>query len=266
MPSAFHVLPTAALGSLAEALRSGRLRPPVTAAALARVGLGHLPGAAFEEMRALLAEGLTPEAVAWGLERLAGERELQGASRRVELVWTGPEVPGAGGRDTSVVVREIVSSAERSILLATYAVFQGAQVFEGLTDRMAAVPGLSVRMFINVPRPPGSQASEEQLVRAFGERFLADDWPRGARAPELFYDPRALDPAPGAKAVLHAKCLVVDDARAFVSSANFTEAAQLRNIEAGVLVENPAFARALRDQFEGLVGAGLLRRVPWPPR
>jgi phosphatidylserine/phosphatidylglycerophosphate/cardiolipin synthase-like enzyme len=47
-----------------------------------------------------------------------------------------------------------------------------------------------------------------------------------------------------------------------VSSATFTEAAQERNIEAGVLVNDPAFARALRDQFESLAEAGLLVRLP----
>jgi phosphatidylserine/phosphatidylglycerophosphate/cardiolipin synthase-like enzyme len=117
-------------------------------------------------------------------------------------------------------------------------------------------------MFVNISRPPASQATEAQLLRAFGERFVADDWPTGARLPELFYDPRALSALPGPKAVLHAKCIVVDDCRAFVTSANFTEAAQERNIEAGVLVSDPAFARAVRDQFESLVEARQLVRVP----
>jgi phosphatidylserine/phosphatidylglycerophosphate/cardiolipin synthase-like enzyme len=61
---------------------------------------------------------------------------------------------------------------------------------------------------------------------------------------------------------LHAKCVVVDDRMAFVSSANFTEAAQQRNIEAGVLMTNPQFARSLRTQFEVLVSHGLRRRMP----
>jgi phosphatidylserine/phosphatidylglycerophosphate/cardiolipin synthase-like enzyme len=47
-----------------------------------------------------------------------------------------------------------------------------------------------------------------------------------------------------------------------VTSANFTEAAQERNIEVGVLLEDEAFARALRQQVDSLVQAGALRRVP----
>jgi phosphatidylserine/phosphatidylglycerophosphate/cardiolipin synthase-like enzyme len=273
MALVLHTLPTSALRSLAQALRAGRLSPSVTGTGLSRVGLGHLPPGGATELQGLLEEGLSPAGIAWGLERLVAERELQQAAHHTELVWTGPEVPGAGSRDTSVVVRELIEGAERSVLIATYAIYRGAEVFKLLAERMAALPELSVRMFLNVARPPGSQATADQLLRAFVERFVAEDWPAGARLPQVFYDPRALSETPGPRAALHAKCLVVDDCRAFVSSANFTEAAQQRNIEAGALVDDPAFACALRDQFESLVSAGILRaaaglsqQVPGNPR
>jgi phosphatidylserine/phosphatidylglycerophosphate/cardiolipin synthase-like enzyme len=194
------------------------------------------------------------------------EREIHAAARP-ELVWTGPETPGAGSRDTSVVVEELLRSAERSVLVATYAVYKGAEVFAALAERMEALPDLSVRLFLNIARPAGCPAnvSEAQVVRAFAERFVGLDWPAGVRLPELFYDPRSLSAEPGPKACLHAKCIVVDGSRAFVTSANFTEAAQERNIETGLLVDDPHLARALRDQFESLVTAGQLRRVPGMP-
>jgi hypothetical protein len=47
-----------------------------------------------------------------------------------------------------------------------------------------------------------------------------------------------------------------------VTSANFTEAAQDRNIEAGVLVRIPSFARSLVEQVDNLVNYGHIRRVP----
>ena len=62
--------------------------------------------------------------------------------------------------------------------------------------------------------------------------------------------------------MLHAKCIIVDDELALVTSANFSEAAHSRNIEAGVLVDNAPFARALRRQFETLASSRLLLRVP----
>jgi phosphatidylserine/phosphatidylglycerophosphate/cardiolipin synthase-like enzyme len=63
----------------------------------------------------------------------------------------------------------------------------------------------------------------------------------------------------GDRAVLHAKCVVVDRARAFVTSANLTEAAQYRNIECGVLVNDDVFSATLAGQFEGMRARGILR-------
>lgn len=264
MRSAFHAMPTATLRALADALRLGRLPAPVTSAGLAKVGIYGVPSGLTGEIDAGLA-GFGAAGLAWGIDRLVEEREAHVAARP-ELVWTGPETSGAGSRDTSVVVSELFRSAERSVLVATYAVYQGTQVFALLAERMQALPELSARLFLNVARPAHTppNLSEAQLVRAFAERFAGEDWPAGVRLPELFYDPRALSPDPGPRACLHAKCIVVDDARSFVSSANFTEAAQERNIETGVLIDDPSFARGLRDQFEALVTAGLLRRAPLP--
>jgi len=51
---------------------------------------------------------------------------------------------------------------------------------------------------------------------------------------------------------LHAKCVVIDRRVALITSANFTEAAQQRNIEAGVIVRYPLFVERLVGYFEGL--------------
>jgi len=56
--------------------------------------------------------------------------------------------------------------------------------------------------------------------------------------------------------------VVVDDELAFVTSANFTEWAQERNAEAGVLIRSRHFNAQLRQQFESLLRAGLVQRVP----
>jgi phosphatidylserine/phosphatidylglycerophosphate/cardiolipin synthase-like enzyme len=63
------------------------------------------------------------------------------------------------------------------------------------------------------------------------------------------------------RSAMHAKCVVVDRCLAFVSSANFTLAAQQRNIEVGVIVREPALSARLEAQFDGLVTAGLLVRL-----
>jgi phosphatidylserine/phosphatidylglycerophosphate/cardiolipin synthase-like enzyme len=68
------------------------------------------------------------------------------------------------------------------------------------------------------------------------------------------------------RASLHAKCVVVDNEQAFVSSANFTEAAQTKNIEVGTLIRSPTFARKLSEHFETLASTGSVKPVPLSPQ
>ena len=77
----------------------------------------------------------------------------------------------------------------------------------------------------------------------------------------MFYDPRALE-LDGPTGVLHAKALVVDDESVFVTSANLTEAALDRNIEAGLLVRDHALAASMASHFQILIDRGLLRPLP----
>lgn len=61
--------------------------------------------------------------------------------------------------------------------------------------------------------------------------------------------------------MLHAKCVVVDGRRSFVTSANFTEAAQERNFELGLPVDDELLARSIESQFETLIQRGLVSRL-----
>jgi len=72
-------------------------------------------------------------------------------------------------------------------------------------------------------------------------------------------------PSPGSttistRASLHAKCIIVDDERTLVTSANFTDRGQSRNIEAGVVIEDKVFSEELAGQWRQLVSEGLLRK------
>ncbi|MCA9708276.1 MAG: DISARM system phospholipase D-like protein DrmC, partial [Myxococcales bacterium] len=210
--------------------------------------------------------GMGPEPLAMTLELLAEERRATQAMRdRVELVWTDePQRRAPGARTTSAVVRSLFVSAERSVLVVSYALDTAKNapgLFEPLRQRMLERPGLEVRLFVNIRRPYGDEREDAALVDAFSEQFAARLWPEEPR-PEVFYDPRALRVGGTTRACLHAKCVVVDDVRALVTSANFTEAAHERNVEAGVLVSDEGFVRALRERLEGLVRGKAVLPVP----
>ncbi|MHC4404131.1 MAG: DISARM system phospholipase D-like protein DrmC [Planctomycetota bacterium] len=196
------------------------------------------------------------------LELIVKDRDQQAKRAAIiDLVTTGPEAPGVVNRDTSVVVRELFANAEDSVLVAGYAVYQGQQVFRALADRMVQEPDLRVRMFLDVQRGPGDTSAPAELVRRFAERFETQQWPADRPLPEVFYDPRSIESDAGKRACLHAKCVVVDNEAVFVSSANFTEAAQERNIEIGLLVRSRGLAEQVATHFDALVDARLLERV-----
>ena len=245
MTSALCLLTTENLAEVVAALRSGRLAPPYTPLLLHRYVLEALSAAVAAELEARAGGGVSPRHLADGLD----------------LVWTGPETPGVVNRDTPVVVREMFRSARESVLVVGYAVYQGHVVFRELADRMDADPGLRVRMFLDVRRPPNDHSSPSELVRAFADRFLRNDWP-GDRPPQLYYDPRSLADDPAGRSSLHAKCVVVDREQAFVSSANFTEAAHNRNIEVGVYLRSPTFAGRLAEHVESLASRHVLEPIP----
>lgn len=258
MTDALRNLAPHCLRAVADALDARRLQPPYTELTLRRFVSGEEAAVLAADL--LQIEGIRQDHLSWALRLLAKEREAaQRVGERVELVWTGPDVTGSASRDTGVVVRELFGSAKRSVLVAGYAVWDGRHVFRRLAEKMDEDPALDVRMFLNIGRPePGRSNSE--IVRAFAERFVRNDW-SGSRRPSVYYDPRALLTDREQQAVLHVKCVLVDDERSFLGSANFTEAAQERNLEAGVLIEDSHFTVALRNQFEALIGDGKLLRV-----
>lgn len=257
-PRALLQLERQVLVDIAAALKNGTLRLPVTETEL-RAYSGGNAALAVAEVNRLAGLGMTETAIAEALD-LVGDalRGVERAHDEVEFVWSGPERGVSQTRETSVVVNDLFRHAEREVLVASYAIHDGPSVFAVLADRMAEVPDLRVRFFLHVGRQQHEQdKAEAQVLHRFAKEFRDQHWPSGSRLPEVFYDPRTLGTG-STRASLHAKCVVVDDARAFVTSANFTEAAQQRNIEAGVLVDNKQFARSLREQFEMLIGRRLL--------
>jgi len=261
MSGGFEGLDSSALRTLADALEAGRLGPPYAPISIQRFIAPQIVDCASRDLVSLSEKGFGTGQISQTLRLLAAERgSAVRAIERVEFVWSGPELPGASSRDTAVVVRELFESAHRLVLVSGYAVYQGKRMFKPLAEKMDASPNLRVRLFFNIHRDRQDERADSEITREFAERFKNEQWP-GDRVPELFYDPRALSREQGPRACLHAKCVVVDEEIAFVTSANFTEAAHERNIEAGVLLRSASFAQALSGQFEALVQHGALKRL-----
>ncbi len=254
---ALRALPTGILGALARALRSGHL-PREASTFMIRYLVPDASEFAAAELLSLLVAGLSPDHAALVLEVVAAERISEAPRAEIELVTSGPATSG-GTRDTGVVLRELFSQAEYRVLILGFAVHQSHEIFAALADRVCQRPDLAVRLCFDIHRAPGDTTISAALLRRFAQRFIQNERP-GPRLPQMFYDPRSLIEGETGRANLHAKCVVADGTRAFIGSANFTEAAQLRNIEIGLLVTDAAIASAAERHIDGLISAGHL----WP--
>lgn len=221
-------VPTAVLERLAMDVRSGRLTVPLSSISLRSAGLG----GAVEELATVGA--LPVDALLLLVDSVLAERRQRQASP--ELVWTGPDAPGSLARDTAVVVRQLFLEANETVLVAGFAFDHGERL---LAPLHAAMKDRQVRCRI---------FAEAKDVDSLSKH----NWPFGPPFPWLY----AFKAPEGQFASLHAKCVVVDHRRVIITSANFTDRGHTRNIEVGVLLDDPSLAASLEAQFEAAIAAG----------
>lgn len=240
---------TSELRRIRDGIALGSPRAPVDRAGLVGFGVRHQ----LDALVGSLAGHRSPACLAV-LDAMLAER----AAERLppELVWTGPEAMSGTARDTAVVLRELFEGARERVILAAYSFDHAHEVLAPLHGTMLQHQ-VEAHFFVEVPQVERGLDPDAHLRNEL-DGFVRKSWPFGEPRPRLYYDKRALVPGPPWSS-LHAKCVVVDARHAFVSSANFTQRGQERNIEVGVLIEEPSFASLLARQLLGLVSAGIAR-------
>jgi phosphatidylserine/phosphatidylglycerophosphate/cardiolipin synthase-like enzyme len=178
-----------------------------------------------------------------------------------DLVVSGPDVPGVPTADTYAVVQSLFHEAQNEIVLAGYAFHNGKLLFERLAEQKRLRPQLRIIFHVDVPRRAGDTTSADDIILRYADEFRNRHWP-WQPFPEVYFDPRALDSDSHNRASLHAKVVIVDRSKLFLTSANFTEAAHQRNIEMGLLSRAAYLAEQVAAYFEGLRQSGHLRRLP----
>jgi hypothetical protein len=165
--------------------------------------------------------------------------------------------------------------ARHRVTVAGYSFDGGAGIFETLHQAMNE-RNVAVRFFLDIeqlcerleqklradkqrrarldPLRQAKAAGPEQYAREVLSLFRELYWPYEGKTPDLFHDPRTADRRVFAS--LHAKCLIVDDERVLITSANFTGRGQERNIEVGALIHDRGYAGALEHQWNNLVESG----------
>jgi phosphatidylserine/phosphatidylglycerophosphate/cardiolipin synthase-like enzyme len=238
------------LEHLLSALERGRLECPFSEADLVDSGFHGVASDVVEALQTVDTRG------AIAAVRLVIADRVHRPPPRLDLVWTGPETRASRARSTSLAVHRLFESAQRSVIVGGYS-FDTPEILEPL-HRVMKERGVNAMLFLDIEGTAETVAGADAFATAAIDRFLREVWTFGAPKPDIYYDPRTAAPGPP-WASLHAKCVVVDDERALITSANFTDRGQTRNIEAGVLIEDSGFAGELAGQWRQLVSEGLVR-------
>jgi phosphatidylserine/phosphatidylglycerophosphate/cardiolipin synthase-like enzyme len=223
----------------------------------AQAALPKLTGILAKETVAKLKRGLkgsatTARELALAMLSTSAGIEAGRASPDIQLVWTGPDIPMATPRDTLPQMLEMIGRAKTSILLVTFAAFKATAIM----DALQAADARGVRLMIVVESAVDSAGQlTHDAYKAFPKSLIASGcvwhWPIEKR-------PKNQKGLPGK---LHAKCLVIDNSEALVSSANLTDDAMERNIEVGIRCSNFCVAKQLGAKFEALAKVKVLLKV-----
>lgn len=250
------------LSRLALMLRSGLMVPPFTELGLQGLLAQNQTTRVSTVLNQLAHEIDSPGSIGLALQSFAaGKGGSVSASDIIDVVVSGPDATSTA-RDTGVVVRQMFNSAQHRVLVVGFAIHQGKDIFRALAQQLDACDDLEATLCVDVRREPTNTSHADQIVARFARNLLENEWP-GQRLPRVYYDPRSLAASSTERSALHSKCVVVDGSDALVTSANFTEAAQERNIELGLRVGAPEIARQVEDHFRGLIQRGHLVRLPF---
>lgn len=244
------------LESLRAGFAQGSLKYGVTREALIKNGA---PSAAADAIAEYLeAQQFQPEVVAALIDTILATRaHAHNVALSQSLVVTGPEVANSENLKTGSRFLQIVEHAKHELMLATFALYRGDQILEPIHQAMVRNPDLRVTLILNIPRSYGDRTLADELVEKCRQDFAKKSWPWEPK-PAVYYFPESLHLESKQRASMHAKFLIADEERCFITSANFTEAAQQRNIEVGVELANSQEPRALSHYFKGLIEAGHL--------
>jgi phosphatidylserine/phosphatidylglycerophosphate/cardiolipin synthase-like enzyme len=174
--------------------------------------------------------------------RLRAERELT-----VELVWTGPTTRFVPTRRTEQVLLDLIASAKTDLFLVSFVAYEVRSVVTAMNA--AAGRGVRLRVLLEASSHHGGTLNYDAAAVMRMSVPAAELFTWRARA-EPFIDGK-----------VHAKIVVVDGVRAFITSANLSGHALEKNMEAGVLINGGVVPGALRDHLQALTDVGIIERV-----
>lgn len=153
----------------------------------------------------------------------------------LRAVWSGPTFAGDADHTTAAIAH-LIDEATEDVFASTYSASSNSAYMQALWRAVAR--GVKTTVLVDVKLNDGKTAAWMQQ-KLHGARFLG-------------FKPGPLG------GVQHSKVVVVDSSAAFITSANLSEAAHEKNLEAGVIIRDPDFASSVRQRYATLLNEGHL--------
>jgi cardiolipin synthase len=200
----------------------------------------------------MASERMSWEALSWAIDVAYGCHNRWRTEQRVEFLWAGPSPANQlPARRIDQSLYDLIAQAQSEILLVTFAAAKIERLASALLK--AAQRGVRIQLILEFEQSSEGQLSYDAL-KAFPGSLIA--------AVEVFHWPaekRQRNQA-GRPGKLHAKIAIVDGT-VLVSSANLTDDAFNRNLEVGIMADNPVLRLTIKSYLESLISDGTLRRI-----
>ncbi|QQD22785.1 phospholipase [Oceanospirillaceae bacterium ASx5O] len=166
------------------------------------------------------------------------------AEQSTELVWTGPTTPFVSTRRTEQALLEIINSSKNELLITSFVAYRITSVVNALIDANAR--GVKISMVLEPSEQHGGTVSTDSFRTM---KFILPDV-------QFFTWSNKCDDFKGGR--VHAKIALADDSACFITSANLTEYAMNKNMEAGLIVKGGTVPKNLKAHFDGLIDTKIL--------
>lgn len=169
----------------------------------------------------------------------------------LEILWSGPASGLFPVRRFDQVLYDLIQTSTERILLVTFAATKINLLCSQL--EIALEKDIPISLILEAEAESEGQLSYD-AIHAFS--------PVISKGCKVYYWPlekRERNPS-GRPGKLHAKCAVVDS-KSIIGSANFTDDAFNRNLELGLLMNEPATADQIYNHFKTLIDNNVLKQA-----